>query len=92
MGDVSWLTPTAQVHVAVFANGAPGHSWQNVSVGGTSIGHKAAVHAGKVMALGAIDLLEKPELLQKARAEFEKATAEGYTCPTPADAVPVVPD
>jgi len=92
VGDVSWLTPTAQVHVAVFANGAPGHSWQNVSVGGTSIGHKAAVHAGKVMALGAIDLLEKPELLQKARAEFEKATAEGYTCPTPADAVPVVPD
>lgn len=92
VGDVSWLTPTAQVHVAVFANGAPGHSWQNVSVGATSIAHKAVVHAGKVMALGAIDLLEKPELLAKARAEFEKATAEGYTCPTPADAVPVVPD
>lgn len=92
VGDVSWLTPTAQVHVAVFANGAPGHSWQNVSVGATSVAHKAVVHAGKVMALGAIDLLEKPELLAKARAEFEKATAEGYTCPTPADAVPVVPD
>ena len=44
------------------------------------------------MAAATIDLLEKPELLEKARAEFEKATAEGYTCPTPADAVPVVPD
>ncbi len=92
VGDVSWLTPTAQVHVAVFANGAPGHSWQNVSVGATTVAHKAVVHAGKVMALGAIDLLEKPDLLAKARQEFEKATAQGYTCPTPADAVPVVPD
>ncbi|MCI9263578.1 MAG: amidohydrolase [Oscillospiraceae bacterium] len=92
VGDVSWLTPTAQVHVAVFANGAPGHSWQNVSVGATTVAHKAVLHAGKVMALGAIDLLEKPDLLAKARQEFEKATAEGYTCPTPADAVPVVPD
>jgi aminobenzoyl-glutamate utilization protein B len=92
VGDVSWLTPTAQVHVAVFANGAPGHSWQNVSVGATTVAHKAVLHAGKVMALGAIDLLEKPDLLAKARQEFEKATAQGYTCPTPADAVPVVPD
>ncbi len=92
VGDVSWLTPTAQVHVAVFANGAPGHSWQNVSVGATTVAHKAVLHAGKVMALGAIDLLEKPDLLAKARQEFEKAIAEGYTCPTPADAVPVVPD
>lgn len=92
VGDVSWLTPTAQLHVAVFANGAPGHSWQNVSVGRTSIAHKAVIHAGKVMAAATIDLLEKPELLQKARTEFEKATAEGYTCPTPKDAVPVVPD
>lgn len=92
VGDVSWLTPTVQIHVAVFTNGAPGHSWQNVSIGRTSIAHKAVLHAGKVMALGAIDLLEKPELLQKAKAEFGKATAEGYTCPTPKDAVPVVPD
>ena len=92
VGDVSWLTPTAQIHVAAFPNAAPGHSWQNVSIGRTSIAHKAVLHAGKVMAAATIDLLEKPELLEKARAEFEKATAEGYTCPTPADAVPVVPD
>ncbi len=92
VGDVSWLTPTVQIHVAAFPNGAPGHSWQNVSIGRTSIAHKAVVHAGKVMAAATIDLLEKPELLARAREEFEKATAEGYTCPTPKDAVPVVPD
>ena len=92
VGDVSWLTPTVQLHVAVFPNGAPGHSWQNVSIGRTSIAHKGLVHAGKVMALTVIDLLERPELLAQARAEFETATAGGYTCPTPADATPVVPD
>ena len=92
VGDVSWLTPTAQIHVAAWPNGCPGHSWQNVSSGGTSIGHKAAVHAGKVLAAAAVELFEKPELLDAAREEFEKRTAEGYVCPIPADAVPVVPD
>lgn len=92
VGDVSWLTPTAQIHVAAWPNGCPGHSWQNVSCDGTEIGRKAAIHAGKVLAASAIDLFEEPELLKKAREEFEKRTKEGYTCPIPADAVPVIPD
>lgn len=92
VGDVSWLTPTGQIHVASWPNGCPGHSWQNVSCDRTSIGHKAAVHAGKVLAASAIDLMMEPELLAEARKEFVKRTAEGYTCPIPADAVPVVPD
>lgn len=92
VGDVSWLTPTAQIHVAAWPNGCPGHSWQNVSCDRTDIGHKAAVHAGKVLAAAAIDLMEKPELLKEARAEFERRTAAGFVCPIPADAVPVVPE
>ena len=72
--------------------GALGHSWQNVSCGGTDLGRKAAVHAGKVLAAAAIDLLTDPALLEAAKAEFRKQTAEGYTCPIPEDAVPVVPD
>lgn len=92
VGDVSWLTPTAQIHVAAWPNGCPGHSWQNVSCGRTEIGHKAALHAGKVLAATAIDLLTTPSLLAEARAEFETRTAAGYTCPIPADATPVIPD
>jgi len=45
-----------------------------------------------VLAAAAIDLLADPSLLTAARAEFQKRTETGYTCPTPADAVPVVPD
>lgn len=92
VGDVSWLTPTAQIHVASWPNGCPGHSWQNVSCDRTEIGHKAAVHAGKVLAATAIDLMERPELLTAAREEFEKRTAGGYICPIPADAKPIIPD
>ena len=92
VGDVSWLTPTAQIHVASWPNGCPGHSWQNVSCDGTEIGKKAAVHAGKVLAAAAIDLLTRPELLKEAREEFEKRTRAGYICPIPKGAVPVIPD
>ena len=92
VGDVSWQCPTGQIHVAAWPNGCPGHSWQNVSCGGTDLGRKAAVHAGKVLAAAAIDLLTDPALLEAAKAEFRKQTAEGYICPIPEDAVPVVPD
>ena len=92
VGDVSWLTPTAQIHVAAWPNGCPGHSWQNVSCDRTEIGHKAAVHAGKVLSATVIDLMEQPKVLAKAREEFNLRTAEGYTCPIPEGAVPIVAD
>ena len=92
VGDVSGQCPTAQLHVAAWPNGCPGHSWQNVSCGKTSIGHKAALCAGKVLCAAAVDLLEQPELLQAAHREHEERTADGYTCPIPPDAVPTIPD
>ena len=92
VGDVSWQCPTAQLHVAAWPNGCPGHSWQNVSCGKTSIGHKAALCAGKVLCAAAVALLEQPELLQAAHREHEERTADGYTCPIPPDAVPTIPD
>lgn len=91
VGDVSWNTPTAQIHVACFTASAPGHSWQNVSCGATSIGHKGTVTAGKVIAAAAIDLMEQKELLDAARKEFEKKTKSGYYCPIPDGAKPVLP-
>ena len=59
----------------------------------TSIGHKAAITAGKVLCAAAIDhLLEQPELIAAAKTEFAGRTAEGYTCPIPPEAVPTIPD
>lgn len=93
VGDVSWLVPTAQINTATYPAQAPGHSWQNVSCGHTSIAHKAMLTAGKVLAATAIDLIEKPEILQAAKDEYEKKMKRygGYFCPVPEGAVPVVP-
>ncbi len=89
VGDVSWQTPTAQIRVSVFSPGAPGHSWQNVSMGGSSIGHKGLLKAGEVIAMTAVDLFEQPELLQRAREEFSRRTASGYVCPIEEGARPI---
>ena len=85
VGDVSWQTPAVQVHTTCFVAGAPGHSWQNVSCGKTSIGHKGLIYAAKVIAAAAVDLYENPDILAAAKAEFAEAAADGYTCPIPKD-------
>ena len=53
---------------------------------------RAALHAGKVLAAAAIDLLADPSLLAAAKAEFQKRTEGGYVCPIPQDAVPTIAD
>ncbi len=91
VGDVSWLTPTAQFTALCFPAGAPGHSWQNVSCGGSSIGDKGLLWAARVLCGAAADLFADPKLLADARAEFSRRTADhGYVCPIPPDAVPYV--
>lgn len=89
VGDVSWLVPTAQINCTCFASKSPGHSWQNVSCGGTSIGHKGLLLAGKVIAATAIDLFEDPALIEAAQKEFAEKTTGGYYCPVPKDAKPI---
>ena len=89
VGDVSWLTPTAQFTALCFTAGAPGHSWQNVSCGGSSIGDKGLLWAAKVLCGAAADLFSDPAILEAAREDFRKRTEKhGYVCPSPPDAVP----
>ena len=92
VGDVSWQVPTAQFNTACFAAYSPGHSWQNVSVGATSIGHKGLIYAAKIIANAAIRLYEDPSIIEKAKEEHAKRTVTGYQCPIPEDAVPVAID
>ena len=88
VGDVSWLTPTAQFTAVTWPSGSPGHSWQNVSCGKTSIGHKGLLLAAKVLAGTAFDLMTNPKHLQDALMEFHTTAAEGYDCPIGKDLVP----
>ena len=88
VGDVSWLTPTAQFTAVTWPSGSPGHSWQNVAIGKTSIAHKGMLYAAKALAGAAADLMTGPALRQQAREAFEKATPGGYDCPIGKEVVP----
>jgi aminobenzoyl-glutamate utilization protein B len=71
VGDISWFVPVGQLAVASYTYGAPGHSWQIVACTGTSIGEKAMLVAAKSLAGAAVDLYRSPELVVKAKADFD---------------------
>lgn len=90
VGDVSWVCPTAQINTVTEAAGTPGHSWQQVSQGKSSVAHKGMLYAGKVMAGAIIDVLENQELIEKAKEELSKRVGiEGYIPPIPKDIRPM---
>lgn len=86
VGDVSFIVPTVQMGAASVPLGCPGHSWQNCASSGSSIGNKAMLVAAKTMALCGLDLVEHPDEIKKAKAEFmEKTKDNPYKCPFPKD-------
>lgn len=93
VGDVSWVCPTAQIFTACKAINTPGHSWQETAQGKSSRAKKMTLYAAKVLALGAVELMENAELLAAAKAEHAKRVGpEGYIPPIPKDVKPMAMD
>ena len=91
VGDVSWLTPTAQFTATTFTKNSAGHSWQNVSCGGSSIGDKGMLYAAKVLAGSTVDIFSDTSILDKAKEEYiTRLDGDEYVCPIEKDAVPYV--
>ena len=92
VGDVSHIVPTGgDLSTACQPIGAPPHSWQTVAASGSEIGFKGMLLAAKTLALTALELFEKPDLLRAAREEFDKATSgKPYVSPLPAGVKPHV--
>jgi aminobenzoyl-glutamate utilization protein B len=89
VGDVSQITPTAQLTTACWPFGTPAHSWQIVASSGSSVGFKGMLLAAKALALTGLDLLMRPELLAEARAEFERRKGGvRYVSPVPDGSTP----
>ena len=89
VGDVSWVVPTVQARVATHAIGTPGHSWQITAQGKSGQAKKGMVHAAKVMAGVAVDALDDPALIARAKADLKARTeVTPYDCPLPAEATP----
>jgi aminobenzoyl-glutamate utilization protein B len=89
VGDVSWVVPTVQARVATHAIGTPGHSWQITAQGKSGQAKKGLVHAAKVMAGVAVDALQDPNLIARAKADHKARTnATPYDSPLPAEITP----
>lgn len=74
VSDVSRVTPLGEFATTCQIMGSPQHSWQNVCTSGMSIGHKGMLTAAKILVLSAIEFMSNPELVYKAKKEFEEVT------------------
>ena len=84
VGDVSWVTPTAQCWAPAWAIGTNPHTWQVVAQGRSPAAHKAMVHAAKTLAATGLNLFASEDLRRQARAEWlEKTGGRPYFCPIP---------
>ncbi|MEH7307111.1 M20 family metallopeptidase [Neobacillus drentensis] len=89
VGDVSWITPTAQCMYTTAALGTVLHSWQMVTQGKSSIAHKGLIQVSKVLALTAIKALENQEIIEQANKELQEQLVDHpYHCPIPRDVKP----
>lgn len=92
VGDVSWNCPVAQINGATTPAGTVIHSWQMVSVGKSPMAHKGMLYAAKVMAGSAIDALEDPTIVTRAKEELSRRTnGTKYVSAIPADVGPRIP-
>ena len=90
VGDVSYATPTCELHVATCCIGNIGHTWQMAGQANSIIGYKGMLTAATAMAYSAITVAQDPEIIQKAREEYIKKSGGRYVCPLPDDVLPPI--
>ena len=78
VGDVSWTVPTGGIETATWAPGTPGHSWQAVACGGTTLGTKGMLVAARTLARAAVVLALDPDLRAAAWSEFESRRGSDF--------------
>ncbi len=92
VGDVSYITPTVQVHTVCHPTAIPGHSWGITATAGMSIGHKGMMLAAKTMAVTGAALFSDAKLIEQAQAEFKERTGgKPYETPLAPGLQPPVP-
>ena len=89
VGDVQHIAPGITFGTACWNMGAPGQHWNVTACSGSSIGTKGMIYAAKAMAAFGLKVMGDPELLAKAKKEFDESMGgKHYVCPIPDD-VPV---
>ena len=88
--DVSWITPTVQMHIANWAKDTPGHSWQSSSQSRASYAKRAMLYAGKAVAGAVMRLMDDHSLIDQAKAEHFEKTGGKYSTLLPKDVMPPI--
>lgn len=89
IGDITWNVPSGLLSFPSNGPGVQAHNWSAGILPATSIAHKGEVAGAKVLAASLLDLLTSPELIQKAKAQFQEDTKETkYFSLLPPDAKP----
>jgi len=77
MGNVMQVLPAIHPYIAISQESIPGHSIAFREAVRGQEAHENALVAAKALALTAIDVLADPDVLRRARAEFEERRAGG---------------
>ncbi|MCC8126310.1 MAG: amidohydrolase [Clostridiales bacterium] len=83
VGDVAAAVPTVQYRVATCCAGNVGHTWQMTAQTCSPLGHKGLLTAAKAIALGCIRTMDRPDVIEAAKAEVRARNGGHYTCPLP---------
>ncbi|MCC8116194.1 MAG: hypothetical protein LIP18_03425 [Planctomycetes bacterium] len=74
----SWWAPSATLWTAVLPGPAL-HTWVITAAAGSGIGKKAIGYGAGILAHSAVDLIENPEILVKARRNLNGGKTAGHT-------------
>ena len=66
IGDISWNVPTVTLSFPSNIPGLPGHNWADSIAMATPIAHKGATAGAKAQAMTLVDILLKPEIVERA--------------------------
>lgn len=72
IADISWALPTVVLRYPSNMPGMPGHHWANAITMATPIAHKGCTAGAKVEAMTILDMLFKPEIIQKSWEYYNK--------------------
>ncbi len=89
VGETSAVVPLAELAVATRPLGTPAHHWAQTAAAGHGLGKHGMLTAAQTLSGALTTLLGSPELVEKARSEFLRATGQApYKSPLPAEARP----
>ena len=78
VGNVSQIVPCSSLIVEVTPPGIGIHTWQMASIGGTTVGTKAAIVVAKTQYLTALKLYQNPSEIEAAWKEFREVQGPDF--------------